>query len=291
MKPVSFILLLCLLNSFQCFSQEIINNLSLGTNEAIHQISTNGMDNILSFQTLNQDKSNFVLTQQIGDQNKTGVNQQKDAGTASTNQSYTFQQGNLNEQLVGQIGSGNLLLSFQLGYLANGLPQNQVIQNVFELGSGIGNFSSPGTNNESSGIVAEGDRNKLQVSQDGNNNGIMAVQQGDDNSITAQQKGTNNYLMIFQNGKNNQVTGYVQENSSVNVMYDTIVQEGENLNLHASDASKSKLNGNVFSQSGINLSLQVNNGFVNSLGGIEITQTGKDMKVVVDQSYFSFPVK
>jgi hypothetical protein len=27
------------------------------------------------------------------------------------------------------------------------------------------------------------------------------------------------------------------------------------------------------------------------LGGIEISQGGKEMKVIVDQSYFSFPMK
>jgi hypothetical protein len=291
MKRFSFFLLLCLLNIFCGFSQEIINDVSLGTNAAIHQISTSGIDNILSFQTLNQGNSNFVLAQQIGDQNKASINQQRDPGTAFTNQSYTFQQGSFNELLVGQIGSGNLLLSFQLGYIATELGLNQANQPLFSLGNANGDIAAIVTQNKENGIWADGIGNKIEITQEGDKNGIMAVQQGDNNSISAGQTGTNNNLLILQKGNNNLVTGYKQENSSDNVMYDTIIQEGESLSLNASDASKSKLTGNIFSQSGINLSLQVNNGFVNSLGGIEITQTGKDMKVVVDQSYFPFPIK
>lgn len=289
MKRNSIFLILCLLISNPGFSQDIISNLSLGTSEAIHQISTNGIDNILSFQTLNRGISNSALTQQIGDQNKVIINQQRDPSLQSTNQSYTFQQGNANEMSVGQLGSGNLLLSFQLGYLANNAGKNQ--GNHYGLGLGNGNAFALGISSETKGIMSEGERNKLQVSQTGNNNGILAVQLGDDNSICAGQKGNNNYLVILQQGKNNSITGYEQENSSEKILFDTVIQTGEGLVLNASDVSKSKPNGNAFSQSGINLSLQVNNGFVNSLGGIEINQTGRDMKVVVDQSYFSLPMK
>jgi len=44
-------------------------------------------------------------------------------------------------------------------------------------------------------------------------------------------------------------------------------------------------------QTGTNLSIEINNSLLNSLGGVEINQSGKDMKVVIDQSYFSFPMK
>lgn len=282
-------LLLCLLNFEVGFSQEVINDLSTEKSRAIHQIATSGFENILNFQSLNQGTSNFVLTQQIGDQNKANVKQQNNTGASLTNQSYTIQQGNANELTVGQIGSGNLLLSFQLGYLANKAGINKNSPANFGIENFVGNAPSFGSSTETNETL--GERNKLEVSQDGENNGILTVQQGDDNLINAEQKGSNNYLVVIQNGKNNSVTGYKQENSSEKILFDTVIQKGENLSLDASDASKSKPNGNLFSQSGSNLSLQVNNGFINSLGGIEIAQTGKDMKVVVDQSYFAFPTK
>lgn len=286
MKQKFIILFFCLLVFRVGFSQDIISNISLETSGAIQQISTSGFDNILGFQTLNRGINNFALTQQVGDQNKASINQKSDPGAGLTNQSYTIQQGNSNELSVDQIGGGNLLLSFQLGYLASEAGIKKDNQTSFGL-----EVTGVNKDNESNGILVEGERNKLQVSQTGNNNGIMAVQQGDDNFISAGQKGFNNYLYILQKGKKNYVTGYEQENSSEKILFDTVIQEGEGLTLNASDVSKSKPNGNLFSQSGINLSLQVNNGFVNSLGGIEITQTGKDMKVVIDQSYFAFPMK
>jgi len=291
MKRNIIYLILCLLITNFGYSQEIINNLGLETSGSIHQISTSGIDNILSFQNLNQGINNFSLTQQIGGQNKTSINQQSEPGLPSKNQSYSYQQGNFNELSLGQVGSSNLLLSFQLGYLANNAGKNLGNQYGFGLGNSTGNTFALGIGNEISGILAEGNRNKLQVSQSGNNNAVLAVQQGDDNSISAGQKGNDNYLFVLQQGKNNAVTGYEQENSSTKDLFDTVIQMGENLSLNATDVSKSKPNGNTFSQTGINLSLQVNNGFINSVGVIEINKTGRDMKVVVDQSYFSLPLK
>jgi len=129
-------ILLCLLNFQVGFSQDIINDLSLGTSESIQQISTGGFGNILGLQTLNQDVSNFVQTQQVGNQNIANINQKNSTGTTSANQSYTFQQGNANELSVGQIGSGNLLLSFQLGYLASEAGRTQGNHYGFGLGNG-----------------------------------------------------------------------------------------------------------------------------------------------------------
>lgn len=275
MKRNPIFLFLFLLIVYPVYSQDIINSLNVGTNESIHQISTNGIADILSFQTLNRGTGSFVLLQQTGNQNTSSINQQSDPG--QSNQSYAYQQGSFNEMSVGQIGSSNLLLGFQLGYLANEVNSSPGILPAVSVSGAVD-------------AGQKGDGNMLEVSQEGENNGIMAVQQGNDNSISAEQKGTNNYLLILQKGTNNSVTGYIQENSSGR-NFDTIIQEGESLSLEATGVSTSKATGNIFSQSGINLSLQVNNGFVNSLGGIEITQTGKDMKVIVDQSYFSLPLK
>jgi hypothetical protein len=266
----------------------VINDISLVTSGAIHQISTTGFENIQSFQTINMGTGNSILSQQIGDQNKASIIQKSDPGTGLPNQSYTFQQGNYNEMTIGQIGSGNLLLSFQIGYLSSEISPYQ--SNLF--GFGLENSVEPqGAANESNAILTFGERNKLIVTQEGSNNGIMALQQGDDNSASAEQKGINTYLLIIQNGNMNTVSEYKQENSSETNLYDTVIQNGERLSLNVSDVSRAKQTGNIFSQSGINLSLQVNNGFVNSLGGIEITQTGREMKVVIDQSYFSLPMK
>ncbi|MEI6565666.1 MAG: curlin repeat-containing protein [Verrucomicrobiota bacterium] len=266
MKRLSLLLVLFLLNIFTCFSQSVIGS---GAGEAIRQISTSGIADILSFQTLNQGISNYVLTQQVGEQNTTKINQQNDPVAA--NQSYTLQQGNLNELSVGQIGSGNILLGFQLGFLSI-VNNNQGILPSVSL-SGVADGGQ------------KGDRNKLEVSQEGENNGIMAVQQGDNNTIDAGQKGSDNYLLILQKGTNNSVTGYMQENSSGR-NFDTIIQEGESLSLEATGVSTSKAMGNIFSQSGSELALKVNSGFVNTLGGIEVTQTGSKMTVVIDQSFF-----
>jgi hypothetical protein len=291
MKRNSIYLILCLLITNPVFSQDIISNLSLGTSEAIHQISTGGIDNILSFQTLNRGISNYALTQQIGDQNKASINQRHDPTSNLSNQTYAYQQGNFNELSVGQIGTSNLLLSFQLGYLSSRLTLNPDNSLGFGAGSGQGDAFTIGIQSVGDGALAEGNHNSIQVSQSGNNNAVMAVQRGDDNFISAGQSGNNNYLFVLQQGKNNALTGYEQENSSTTDLFDTVIQTGDNLTLNATDVSKSKANGNVFSQTGTNLSLQVNNGFVNSFGGIGITQTGRDMKVVVDQSYFSLPLK
>ena len=275
MKRNPIFIFFFLLIVYPVYSQDIINSPNVGTNESIHQISTSGIADILSFQTMNRGTGSFVLIQQTGNQNTSNINQQSDPG--QSNQSYAYQQGSFNEMSVGQIGSSNLLLGFQLGYLANQVNSSPGILPLVSVSGAVDGGQ-------------KGDGNMLEVSQEGENNGFMAVQQGNDNSISAEQKGTNNYLLILQKGTNNSVTGYIQENSSGR-NFDTIIQEGESLSLEATGVSTSKAMGNIFSQSGINLSLQVNNGFVNSLGGIEIAQTGKDMKVVVDQSYFSLPLK
>lgn len=274
------------MDGFYGYSQEIINNPAIETNGAIQQISAPGINDILSFQTMNQGISNFSSIQQTGNQNKATVNQKADLGSGFSNQSYSIQQGNSNEMTIGQIGTGNVLLGFQLGYLSNSLSQS----NLF--GFGLENsFGLTGTSNERNILMTFGQGNRLQVIQEGSNNGMMALQIGSGNIIDAGQKGSNSYLTILQKGVSNSVSGYVQENTDGSILFETITQVGDNLSLSATDVSASKQNGNVFNQSGVNLSLEVNNGFINAVGGIEIKQTGRDMKVVVDQSFFSSPMK
>jgi len=275
-KRVIFLLLLA--SSFcSAFSQ---------SNDRIQQIRTSAIADIVSFQTQKRNFGNQILSQQIGDQNKANITQQANAGAASGNQAYATQQGVSNEMTIGQIGKDNLFLSYQLGYstsLESRIGQNNLLD-----------FGSTGANileNTSTQSLVSGEGNKQTVNQEGSNNAVMAIQEGNDNTISAGQKGTNNKLLILQNGNKNTVTGYQQENTTATDLFDTIIQEGEGLSLNTTGVSKSKPNGNTFMQNGANLSLQVNNEFANTLGGIEINQTGHDMKVVVDQSYFSFPMK
>jgi len=259
--------------------------------EIIQQIRTSGLAEILSFQTQSRNTGNMAFTQQIGVWNKASVNQQAGQGSAFVNQASSIQQGNSNEMTIGQIGSGNVLLGFQLGYVTSEIERNQCNHYGFGLDNGNGNAYDYEHDKGITETIVAGDRNKLIISQDGSNNGVLAIQQGSDNSISAGQKGANNYLLLMQQGNRNSISGYVQENQEERPNFDAITQIGNDLTLSATELSKSKPNGNSFSQEGENLSLQINNQFANTIGGIEINQTGRDMKVVVEQSYFSFPMK
>lgn len=280
-----------MLSCFIGFSQEVINNTGTQNNEAIQQITTPSVDNILIFQTLNQADRNYAFSEQIGTQNIARIKQQKDAGSSGSNQTYNFQMGNSNEMTVGQIGSGNMFISFQLGYATTELGKLKENQSSLVLDNGNGNSYAYGQGNSDLNSTVIGERNKLTISQEGTGNSVMAVQQGTDNSISAEQNGINNYLLLYQKGKNNSITDYKQENDTEKILFDVVIQQGEDLSLTTTDASTSKITGNTYIQEGVNLSLQVNNEFANALGGIEVNQTGNDMKVVVDQSYFSFPMK
>jgi len=285
MKKYILYLIILLLNYFPAYSQGVINNTGSLSNEVIQQIRAPGIDDILMFQLQNRDIGNYVLTQQIGNLNTTSINQKNSASSDMSNQSYTIQSGNSNELTIGQIGSGNLLLGFQLGYLATlagSEPDNSV-------GNPISTISTVGSLMAGSMIV--GERNKLSISQEGDNNGIMAVQQGSDNSISAKQTGNNNYLLAMQKGMNNTLSDYAQENTSEQILFDRVIQVGDNLTLKTDGATNSSITGNTFIQTGTNLTLEVNNYLLNSAGGMEINQTGSDMKVVIDQSFFPFPMK
>ena len=287
MKTAILYLIIVLLNCFTGYSQEFINNPGMETNEAIHQISVPGINDILSFQTLNQGVRNYASTLQIGNQNKATVHQQNELSAETGNLSFTAQSGNSNELTIGQIGSGNLMLGIQLGSLTTltgiqkdisiGVENGCVFTSVFPM--------------ERNGYAVEVERNKMIISQNGNNNGVMAIQKGTDNFISAEQTGNNNYLLILQKGTRNSVTDYKQANQSEQFLFDKIIQIGDNLSLKADGASTYKPEENTFTQTGSNLSLEVNNSLLNTVGGVEIKQTGYDMKVVVDQSFFTFPMK
>ncbi|SHF00271.1 Curlin associated repeat-containing protein [Bacteroides luti] len=286
MKKATFYLILLLINYFPCNSQEIINNSGLDPNEVIRQIQTSGIDNIMNFQALNQGYSNYALIQQTGNENKSSISQQNDVASAMNNQSYAVQTGTSNELTVGQVGTGNLLLSFQLGYLASLAESQQENQ----IGVDYSNISALLQNAEN-GSQIEGKGNKLSISQEGNNNNAKVVQQGFYNTITAEQKGKNNYLSALQNGTKNSVTDYKQGNESEQILFDTIIQIGDNLSLTTDGVANSTPAVNKFTQTGTNLSLQLSTSLLNTGAGVEINQTGHDMKVFVDQSYFSFPLR
>jgi len=255
---------------------------------AINQIRQTGVADILSFQALNRGAADLVQTQQIGNLDKINVIQQSGQGAGLYNQLYGIQEGNSNEITLNQIGGGNMLIGFQLGFVTSELSRQ--LGSNYGFGLGANDSYTYGNGYSNNGSLNVGERNKLTINQEGTNNIVMAFQQGSDNTISAKQDGNNNYLILYQKGKSNTITGYNQANTSGNILFDVVVQEGEKLTLNASEASK-RPNGNTFIQSGTNLTLQVNNQFANTLGAIGIIQTGKDMKVAVDQSFFPFPIK
>jgi len=286
MKKHILYLIILLLNVFPTFSQDIINNTGPLSSKAIQQIRVPGIDDILLFQTLNRGLSNYALTQQTGKLNTANINQNS-TSTDMSNQSYTVQSGNSNELTIGQIGSGNLLLGFQLGYLANhaGSIQDNPAGDQTSMTSVSGSLT------DGIGSVVTGENNKLNISQVGDNNGVMAVQQGTYNSISAKQRGSNNYLLAMQKGTDNTISDYAQENESGQVLFDRVIQIGDNLTLKTDGATDSSITGNTVMQTGANLTLEINNNLLNTAGGVTINQTGSDMKVVIDQSFFSFPMK
>jgi len=287
MKTNILYLIILLLNCYTVYSQEIINNPGIELNETIHQISTPGISDILNFQSMNQDSKNYASTLQIGNQNKATVKQQNELTSEAGNLSVTTQSGNSNELTIGQIGSGNLTLGFQLGYLSF-LTGNQKANSI-----GVENELAFNSTSSMVGrsYAVDGERNKMDITQNGNNNGVLAVQQGTVNTMSVEQAGNKNYLLALQHGRNNSITDYKQANKSEEILFDKIIQVGENLSLKAEGASTYKPTGNTFMQTGSNLSLEVNNSLLNNVGGVEIKQTGYDMKVAVDQSFFVLPMK
>lgn len=133
--------------------------------------------------------------------------------------------------------------------------------------------------------------NYLNFAQIGNNNFLFAVQEGMHNVFEAEQGGVNNYLVTIQKGINNSITGYRQQNYSENMLCDELIQMGINLNFSAEGLDGARLSGNSVSQVGSNLSFKINRMLPSFGNGIKVSQTGRDMRVVVEQSYYSFPSK
>jgi len=287
MKKSILYIVIIFLNYFLVYSQDIINNTGSSTNGVIQQINVPIIDDIMSFQKLNPGVNNYVSAQQIGTQNAVNINQKNGVSSEMSNQSYTVQAGNSNELTIGQIGSGNLLLGFQLGYLATLAATNP--NNQIETPANfVYDFTA---NNVGNATLIVGENNKMSIIQKGNNNGVMAVQQGTGNFISAEQMGNNNYLLAMQKGTNNAINEYKQANTFDQNLFDRIIQVGDNLNVTSENASNSSAIGNAIIQTGTNLALEINNNLLNSVGGVEVNQTGSDMKIVIDQSFFSFPLK
>jgi len=287
MKKFIIYLAILFFNYFLVYSQDIINNTGSSTNGVIQQINVPGIEDIVNFQKLNPGVNNYVSAQQIGNQNAVNVNQNNGTSSDMTNQSYTVQAGNSNVLTIGQIGSGNLLLGFQLGYLATLAATNT--NNQLEAPANfVFDFTA---NNVGNATLIVGKNNKMSIMQKGKNNGVMAVQQGTGNFISAEQLGNNNYLLAMQKGSNNEINEYKQANTSDKNLFDRIIQVGDKLSVTSENASIATAIGNTIIQTGTNLALEINNDLLNSIGGVKIDQKGTDMKVVIDQSFFSFPLK
>jgi hypothetical protein len=280
MKTKSIITLAACL-FFYLFSEAQIN---------IQQIRSSGFDDFISTQTLNPEQSNVASITQLGNRNSTELHQTKEGGLLSANQSHSFQLGELNSMDITQKGTGNILLSFQLGYITDYFGKGK--GNAYGLENGNGNAFAYGLTGQGNiGMVSEGSGNTLTSFQDGHSNGLLTIQLGDNNSISATQKGNDIYAAILQQGTNNQVVDFKQENYSGNILFDSVIQIGDNLQLDVADAKNGRAYGNKYSQEGSNLSLTLNSDLLSPLGGMTVDQTGHDMHINVSQSYFSFPMK
>ena len=280
MKQKSIITLAIFL-LFYLFSEGQIN---------IQQIRSSGFDDFISTQTLNPEQSNVASITQLGNRNSMTVHQTKEGSVLLANQSHSFQFGELNSMDIIQNGTGNILLSFQLGYLTDHFGKGK--GNAYGLENGNGHAFAYGLAGQgNNGAVSEGSGNKLISLQNGHSNGLLTIQLGDDNFISATQNGKNNHATILQQGAHNQVVDFKQENRSGNVLFDSVIQIGDNLQLNVADANNGRAYGNKYSQEGSNLSLTLNNSLLSPLGGMTVGQTGRDMQVNVTQSYFSFPMK
>jgi len=138
-------------------------------------------------------------------------------------------------------------------------------------------------------VEQNGGRNELILKQLGTNfsNKATIWQEGNDNYINAEQTGYFSDFNVLQVGNNIRLETFKQTN--VNGNKDAIFQRGNNLTLIVSFESSTAVFGNIYTQTGTNLSATLNTTI--PLSGITVTQTGQDMKVVIDQSFFSFPLK
>ncbi|MDD3319949.1 MAG: hypothetical protein PHS59_00700 [Paludibacter sp.] len=282
MKTTIPYILLLLTFSLFAKAQEIINNEAANNIEAIRQISVSDMDIFLSFQSWNNVAASKTISKQIGNYNKLTINQYDRGEMNMVNKAFTTQTGNSNELTLGQIGSNNLLLAYQMGYQNTADNTNKMIEY---------SYSSINCSKTTNVNQSFGGGNKLDIAQEGTDNVALSFQQGTDNTFVAKQTGRKNYLMVLQRGTSNSVSGFNQENQTADALLDVIIQVGDNLELKTDEFARSKTRGNSITQTGTNLSLELSNEILNNKGGLEVSQKGNDMKVIVDQSYFAFPLK
>ncbi|WP_159520878.1 hypothetical protein [Sunxiuqinia indica] len=252
----------------------------------IEQIQSASETGLFSVQSQNQQDQNKVIVNQLGNYNTVSVEQSNSSEFEKANQAILLQEGNQNQTDMEQEGSRNSLISLQLGYLStrfsttNPSPLFEVLSANFSLVDYV------------FGDLSSSDRNTIVSKQEGSNNGLISLQVGSDNYMSASQMGQNNYLVATQIGQFNHLLDFKQENqSSSEFLLESITQLGRNNLIEFSGTIKGQIYGNSYKQSGENLALKLNTSLITSLGGMEITQTGHDMTIVIDQSYFSFPMK
>jgi len=284
MKNTSTSILIVIMNIWAINSQVTTGN-EPRADRGMHQIRIVDAGNITKFQACNIGLNNYVLLWQTGVQNSVSIKQNSGTTSKLGNESYNNQTGNFNELTVEQIGNGNTVFSSQVG--------NYAIKNTDYL---LYKIDVEKQNNAISKqmfntIWAEGEHNKLNLEQKGEDNLVYSVQQGTDNSISAKQTNNQNILLIIQKGTGNEVNNYNQQNKSAHKLYDKIIQMGESNYLDYNEVSTGAIQGNTFTQIGNKLSVELNNGMMNSPGGIDVNQKGKEMNVIIDQSFFSFPMK
>ena len=269
MKKIAIInLFICLFSVFNAAGQ--VN---------LPQISSSDVENFVSAQP-NEDQVSISSITQLGNYNTARLTQTQESDLLSSpNSSNSFQQGDNNLADLTQKGNQNVLFCFQLGYLTSASTTES---------TDITPSTLLNLNANSTGLFTNGNNNTLISSQEGNSNKFVSIQQGSNNYIQAEQVGNNNNLLVQQVGTNNRVENFVQNNTLGE--NDTVYQTGENITLNSINTSNT-LYGNNYMQNGTNLSITLNNTTTNSLGGITVNQTGHDMSVVIDKSYFSFPLK
>lgn len=250
----------------------------------INQITTDGMGDYTTAQSLQINPLFVSSISQIGNNNSVKLSQTIEGDIYSfPNSANSFQQGDFNLAEITQRGNENVLLSFQLGYLISGLFSTS--NNQLEAPSQNMLSFSATTNNQ----FATGKNNTLYSVQEGKSNNILAIQQGDDNYIDVEQSGNDNILIARQVGNSNKVEDFKQ--NSIDGSFDVITQLGDNNTLNFLNESTGVLAENAYSQEGTNLSLTISNNTFSAPGGIIVNQTGRDMKIIIDQSYFSFPIQ
>ncbi|MEI8084820.1 MAG: curlin repeat-containing protein [Paludibacter sp.] len=251
---------------------------------SIHSFGQTNIQQIISpeFASIILEQNYISSITQLGNKNSAKLVQTIDGNLFSLpNTSSSYQQGNENLVDIFQKGSENVLFSFQLGYLISGIlnegtQNNTVLQNMLTFTTTANNF------------VGNGDNNTLISSQIGSSNKILTIQQGSNNFIDVEQVGRNQFFSSHQVGTNNRVENFKQTN--IDGKGDYITQLGDNNTFNISETTGNLANNYI--QQGSNLSVALNIDTPPALGGgITVSQTGHDMKVVIDQSFFSFPLK